>query len=130
MIQLTPQMRLLVAVAPVDFRCGIDGLARRCREVLREDPLSGAVLVFRNRRRTAVKVLVYDGQGFWLCHKRLSSGRFRWWPSRADEAVDALRAHELQVLLSGGDPRATQGAPEWRRLASREATAADTSGSP
>ncbi len=123
MIQLTPQMRLLVAVAPVDFRCGIDGLARRCREVLREDPLSGAVLVFRNRRRTAVKVLVYDGQGFWLCHKRLSSGRFRWWPSRADEAVDALRAHELQVLLSAGDPRATQGAPEWRRLASHEATA-------
>lgn len=123
MIQLTPQMRLLVAVAPVGFRCGIDGLARRCREVLREDPLSGAVLVFRNRRRTAVKVLVYDGQGFWLCHKRLSSGRFRWWPSRADEAVDVLRAHELQVLLSGGDPRATQGAPEWRRLASREATA-------
>ena len=123
MIQLTPQMRLLVAVAPVDFRCGIDGLARRCREVLREDPLSGAVLVFRNRRRTAVKVLVYDGQGFWLCHKRLSSGRFRWWPTRADEAVDVLRAHELQVLLSGGDPRATQGAPEWRRLASHEATA-------
>lgn len=123
MIQLTPQMRLLVAVAPVDFRCGIDGLARRCREVLREDPLSGAVLVFCNRRRTAVKVLVYDGQGFWLCHKRLSSGRFRWWPSRADEAVDALRAHELQVLLSGGDPRATQGAPEWRHLANREATA-------
>lgn len=123
MIQLTPQMRLLVAVAPVDFRCGIDGLARWCREVLREDPLSGAVLVFRNRRRTAVKILVYDGQGFWLCHKRLSSGRFRWWPSRADEAVDALRAHELQVLLSGGDPRATQGAPEWRRLASHEATA-------
>lgn len=123
MIQLTPQMRLLVAVAPVDFRCGIDGLARRCREVLREDPLSGAVLVFCNRRRTAVKVLVYDGQGFWLCHKRLSSGRFRWWPSRADQAVDVLRAHELQVLLSGGDPRATQGAPEWRRLASHEATA-------
>lgn len=123
MIQLTPQMRLLVAVAPVDFRCGIDGLARRCREVLREDPLSGAVLVFRNRRRTAVKVLVYDGQGFWLCHKRLSSGRFRWWPARADEAVDPLRAHELQVLLSAGDPRATQGAPEWRRLASHEATA-------
>jgi len=120
MIQLTPQMRLLVAVEPVDFRCGIDGLARTCREVLQEDPFSGAVLVFRNRRRTAVKVLVYDGQGFWLCHKRLSSGRFRWWPSRADEAVGSLRAHQLQVLLSGGDPEATQGAPEWRRLSAGE----------
>lgn len=120
MIQLTPQMRLLVAVEPVDFRCGIDGLARRCREVLREDPFSGAVLVFRNRRRTAVKVLVYDGQGFWLCHKRLSSGRFRSWPSRAGEAVDCLKAHQLQVLLSAGDPSATRAAPEWRRLAAEE----------
>ncbi len=119
MIQLTPQMRLLVAVAPADFRCGIDGLARRCREVLREDPLSGAVFVFRNRRRTAVKVLVYDGQGFWLCQKRLSSGRFGWWPARRDEAVDVLRAYELQVLLSGGNPRMIQTAPEWRRLAGR-----------
>jgi len=40
--------------------------------------MSGTVFVFRNRRRTAIKALVYDGQGFWLCHKRLSSGRFRW----------------------------------------------------
>ena len=85
MIQITPHMRVLVAVEPADFRRGIDGLARMCREALRADPFSGAVFVFRNRRKTAVKVLTYDGQGFWLCYKRLSSGRFRWWPSSADE---------------------------------------------
>jgi len=116
MIQLTPQMRLLVAVEPADFRRGMDGLARLCRAELKEDPFSGAVFVFRNRRKTAVKLLVYDGQGFWLCHKRLSSGRFRWWPSSAEEPVTALQAHELKVLLHGGDPGATRAAPIWRRV--------------
>ena len=114
MIQITPQMRVLVAVEPADFRRGIDGLARMCREALRADPFSGAVFVFRNRRKTAVKVLTYDGQGFWLCYKRLSSGRFRWWPSSADEPVTTLQAHELQVLICGGDPGATKAAPVWR----------------
>jgi transposase len=115
-IQLTPQMRLLVAVDAADFRCGIDGLARRCREVLAADPFSGTAFIFRNRRATAVKVLVYDGQGFWLCHKRLSRGRFRWWPGRPGAAVSTLAAHELQVLLYGGDPGATKAAPPWRRV--------------
>lgn len=114
MIQVTPQMRVLVAVAPVDFRRGIDGLARVCRAALRSDPFSGTVFVFRNRRATAVKVLVYDGQGFWLCHKRLSASKFGWWPARAGEPVTSLQAHELQVLLRGGDPTSTRAAPTWR----------------
>jgi transposase len=114
MIQLTPQMRILVAVEPADFRCGIDGLARLCRARLGQDPFSGAVFVFRNRKATAIKALVYDGQGYWLCYKRLSTGRFRWWPRSSDEAVTSLAAHELQVLLCAGDPTATQAAPAWR----------------
>jgi transposase len=116
MIQITPQMRVLVAVEPADFRKGIDGLARLCRAQLQSDPFSGVAFVFRNRRRTAIKALVYDGQGFWLCHKRLSAGKFRYWPSCADEPVTELQAHELQVLLRGGDPRSTNAAPVWRRV--------------
>ena len=116
MIQVTPQMRVLVAVQPADFRRGIDGLARTCRAALGSDPSSGTVFVFRNKRKTAVKVLVYDGQGFWLCHKRLSAGRFANWPSQSSEPVSRLQAHELHVLLSGGDPRAAKGAPLWRRV--------------
>jgi transposase len=113
-IQVTPQMRVLVALEPADFRRGIDGLAAVCRQALGSDPFSGAVFVFRNRRKSAVKLLVYDGQGFWLCYKRLSSGRFRWWPSRPGETVSALEAHELLVLLRAGDPSATGAAPAWR----------------
>ena len=116
MIQITPQMRILVAVEPVDFRRGIDGLARVCKDVLQQDPFSGSVFVFRNRRGTALKALVYDGQGFWLCHKRLSTGRFRWWPRsvHASEATRNLAAHQLQVLLSAGNPEETRAAPDWR----------------
>ena len=116
MIQITPQMRVLVAIEPADFRCGIDGLARLCRARLKADPFSGTVFVFRNRRKTAIKLLVYDGQGFWLAHKRLSASRFRWWPDRPGSRVTPLQAHELQVLLCGGDPAATKAAPVWRRV--------------
>jgi transposase len=116
MIQITPQMRVLVAVDPVDFRKGIDGLARVCRERLRADAFSGWLFVFRNRRETAVKILVYDGQGFWLCQKRLSSGRFRWWPTRAGDGAPSLESFQLQMLLAGANPTAAQGAPVWRRV--------------
>lgn len=114
MIQITPQMRIVVAVEPVDFRRGIDGLAGLCKTVLRQDPFSGWVFVFRNRRASSIKVLVYDGQGFWLCQKRLSTGRFRWWPSSADEAGRTLAAHQLQVLLAAGNPERSDAAPVWR----------------
>jgi transposase len=114
MIQITPQMRVVVAVEPADFRKGIDGLARLCKEALRRDPFGGWVFVFRNRKATALKVLVYDGQGFWLCHKRLSSGRFRWWPTSATQAAKTLAAHQLQVLFSAGNPEAARAAPAWR----------------
>jgi len=116
MIQVTAQTRVLVAIVPADFRRGIDGLARLCRSALFADPFCGAVFVFRNRRKTAVKILAYDGQGFWLCQKRLSRGRFRYWPESSESAAMPLLAHELAVLLSAGDPREIKAAPQWRRV--------------
>jgi transposase len=116
MIQVTPHMRILVAVEPADFRKGIDGLATICREQLQQDPFRGILFVFRNRRATAIKIIVYDGQGFWLCQKRLSKGRFGWWPQNGSSATKALEAHQLGVLLSGGNPAAAKGAEPWRRL--------------
>jgi transposase len=115
MIALTPHLRVLVAVAPADFRCGIDGLARRVRQALGDDPFGGAVFVFRNRRGTAIKLLAYDGQGFWLCHKRLSQGRFRHWPT--GQPGQRLAPQELAVRLAGGDWTAAAGAPLWRAVA-------------
>jgi transposase len=114
MLQITPQMKILVAVEPADFRRGIDGLARLCQDTLRQDPFVGAVFVFRNRKGTALKLLTYDGQGFWLCHKRLSQGRFPWWPSAAEGGALRLAAHQLAVLLSAGNPTQTCAAANWR----------------
>ena len=115
-IQIAPQMRILVAVEAVDGRKGIDSLARLCQEKLEADPFSGCLFVFRSRRGTAIRILVYDGQGFWLAQKRLSKGRFRWWPEGRSprEVTRSLAAHQLQVLLAAGDPSATQAAPAWR----------------
>jgi transposase len=119
MLQITPQMKILVAVAPTDFRQGIDGLARLCQETLQQDPFAGAVFVFRNRKGTALKVLMYDGQGFWLCHKRLSRGRFPWWPSATAGESQRLAAHQLSVLLSAGNPTRTGAAADWRPVGPR-----------
>jgi len=115
-IQITPQMRLLLAVEPVDFRKGIDGLAQVCRQRLQAEPISGALFIFANRRRQALKILCYDGQGYWLCQKRLSQGRFGWWPSASPEATLGLDVHQLQLLLWNGNPATAQTAPLWRPI--------------
>lgn len=115
MIQIAPQMRILVALEPVDFRKGIDGLSQLCRNEFEENPFTGTVFVFRNRRKTTIKALIYDGQGFWLCTKRLSSGKFKHWPS-GTEKLSGLEAHELLILLRGGDPNRIETSPVWRRI--------------
>jgi transposase len=118
MLAITPQMRILVAVEAVDFRKGIDSLAELCHAKLNADPFSGCVFVFRSKRATSIKVLVYDGQGFWLATKRLSQGRFRWWPQAAEgvqEQARALRVHQAQVLFAAGNPD-VDAAPVWRKL--------------
>jgi len=116
MLQLTPQSRIFLAAEPVDFRKGIDGLAAVCRHALGANPLEGAVYVFRNRSGTALKLLLYDGQGYWIMMKRLSQGRFSWWPNSADARVP-LSARELIILLWNGDPERAQMARDWRRVA-------------
>jgi len=117
MLQIAPQMKILVALEPVDFRKGIDGLVQLCKATLEHDPFSGALFAFRNRRATAVKVLVYDGQGFWLCQKRLSRGRFSWWPTGSPGRAVLLAAHQLQVLLAAGNPHGVTVPPDWRPVA-------------
>jgi len=120
MIQVSPQMRILVAVDPVDFRRGIDGLAQICRVTLGADPFSGTVFVFRSRSGVSLRALCHDGQGFWLCQKRLSKGRFRWWPSCPDAHSARLLAHELQVLICGGNPAGAKVPAAWRPVGTTE----------
>lgn len=115
MFQLAPQMRILVAAEPIDGRMGIDRLAGYCRQHLEEDPFSGCIFVFRTRRQTSVKLLAYDGRGFWLAQKRLSQGRFRMWPQGGGASYN-LEPHQVQVLLAAGNPQVMT-APIWRSVA-------------
>jgi transposase len=81
---------------------------------LNADPFSGYLFIFRTRRATAIRVLQYDGQGFWLATKGLSKGRFKWWPTGM-ELARTLRAHQAQLMLAAGNPDAD--APSaWRPL--------------
>ncbi len=120
MIQITPHMRILAAIEPVDFRKGIDGLAAVCKQKLQKDPFTGVMFVFVNKSRQALRLLVYDGQGFWLCHKRLSSGRLRWLQGPDNAEVKALAAFELQMLLWNGDLRRLDVPAPWRSVSPKD----------
>ena len=104
MIALTTRTKILLAVEPADFRKGIDGLSAICRNQLNQDPFSGTLFVFINKRKTSLKILEYNGIGFWLHQKRLSKGRYSWWPKTADDKVSDLDMLGLQMLLFNGDP--------------------------
>lgn len=84
--------------------------------MLKADPFSGWLFVFRSRSGKSIKILVYDGQGFWLCQKRLSTRRFRFWPSSETQASRTLQAHELQMLLVDGNAERAEVALPWRRV--------------
>lgn len=115
MLQVSPKTKVFIAIEPVDFRSGIDGLFGICQQVLDRDPYSGHLFVFRNKRGNAIKILTYDGQGFWLCLKRLSKGRLTWWPnSNTTDASYRLAANRLPVLLYNGNPQQLKLAPNWR----------------
>ncbi len=105
MIALPSGARILLATRPVDFRKGAHGLAALATEVLREDPFSGAVLVFRSRRADRVKILVWDGSGLVLIWKQLEGGAFRWPP--VVDGVLRLTPVEFAALFDGID---------WRRV--------------
>jgi transposase len=115
MIHITAQMRVLVAIEPVDGRKRIDSLVHVCQAQLGEDPFSGCVFFFRNRSAKSILILAYDGQGYWLAQKRLSKGRFTWWPE-SSQAAKPLEAYEAQLLMVAGDVSRVRAAPMWRRV--------------
>jgi transposase len=86
-----------------------------CQQDLKQDPYSGRVYVFRNKTKNAVKILIYDGTGFWLCLKRFSQGRLKWWPTSPD-AVQSITPTALQILLSQGNPSDLRLANDWRSI--------------
>jgi transposase len=118
MITVAPQSRILVHTETLDFRKGLDKISCYCKTVLKEDPFSGTYFLFTNRKRTDLKILFYDGQGFWLFHKRFSKGTIKHWPKKTDcsPSVIQLAARELQTLLWNGNMQGANFAPEWKKV--------------
>lgn len=117
MLTLPASVRIYVAAEAVDLRRGFDGLAAAVRSVIREDPLSGHLFVFTNRRRNRVKVLVWDRTGYLLLYKRLERGTFHlaMEPVAGHRHVE-LDAGELGLMLEGVDLRGARRRERWRRL--------------
>lgn len=102
MLNLSCSVRIFLAREPVDFRKAHDGLHAIVRDEFGEDPLSGHVFVFLNKRVDRVKLLVWDRNGFWLLYKRLERGTFRPPAAGTGARVEVSRA-ELLMLLEGID---------------------------
>jgi transposase len=102
-LSLPPSVRLFVAREPVDMRKAIDGLSGVVRDVLTEDPMSGHLFIFFNKRSNRVKILWWDRSGFWLLLKRLEEGRFKLPALKQNESTKTLRvtASELALVLDG-----------------------------
>jgi len=106
-LTLPPSVRIYVAVGVSDLRRSIDGLSALVKERFGEDPFSGHLFLFRNRRGDRLKILVWDRSGFWVLYKRLERGTFAW-PRSEDEKPVELQAAELMMLLGGLDVAATR----------------------
>ena len=113
MLQISPTTKIFVSLTPINFRNGIDGIARLCHELFEEDPMSGAYFAFRNRKGTAFKLLYYDGHGYWLCHRRLSQGTLKGWPATEAQAR-AMDPQGFMALMWNAEPQRLK--PPWRRV--------------
>lgn len=119
MIQFPANANILVMHDAVSFRNGIDGTAAIARVVLQENSMDGAFFVFRNKMGHSLRILFYDGSGYWLATKRLSKGKFNAiWPKGNNAAAcSTLLVRELQILLWGGDPGSCSFPKLWRKVA-------------
>jgi transposase len=119
-LTLPSSVRIFVAAEAVDLRRGFDGLAAATRSVIHEEPLSGHLFVFLNRRRNRIKLLVWDRTGYLVVYKRLERGTFSlaMAPAPGHRHVE-LDAGELALMLEGIDLRGAVRRDRWRRLPPR-----------
>jgi len=111
-LNVSTKVRIFLCTRPTDLRKGFDGLHGLVLEVLRQDPLSGDLFVFLNKRRDRLKLLVWEGDGWMILYKRLERGTFA--PPVGQEESIALSSAQLALLLGGIDLRETQQRKRYR----------------
>jgi transposase len=113
-LTLPSTVRIYVAAEPVDLRRGFDGLAAATRQIIHEDPLSGALFVFVNRRANRLKILIWEPSGYLLVYKRLERGCFRLPrdPRPGARHVE-VEATDLALMMEGIDLRGAARRKRW-----------------
>ena len=116
MLNFTGSLKVYVATEFADMRKSFNGLYALTINVLKEDPQSGALFVFTNKRRNRLKILYFDGTGLWVMIKRLEKGRFSW-PKGVDVKNQklSLSPEALALLLDGVDLRNGSHRPWYQR---------------
>lgn len=114
MFHMNKNLKVVLAVEPVDLRKSFNGLYAIARNELGEVPENGALFIFSNRTRTRIKVLCFDGTGCWVSVKRLEEGTFSW-PKGLDKTKLALQPEALGLLLDGVDLRGPALRPWYQR---------------
>ena len=113
MLSLPPTVRIFLCRQPTDMRRGFDGLAGSVEQILQQNPLSGHLFVFLNRRSDRIKILYWDRDGFALWYKRLEKGTFRF--PAGDGTVAEVRSADLAMILEGIDPASGRRWPRYSR---------------
>lgn len=114
MLQMNASSKIYFAKNSIDFRCGIESLMGYCARVLGKDPMGGAFFVYRNRTGSQLKVLHYDGVGFFLLLRRFSQGKIVWWP--VERECEEMDPRELCLLLMGGNPQEALLPLYWKKI--------------
>lgn len=115
MISLAANSRVFLCTRATDMRKSFDGLHGLVQQVLQQDPLSGDLFVFLNRRRDRVKLLAWEGDGFSIWYKRLEAGTFANLQGEGDAI--GLSTTQLMLLLGGIDLQTTRARKRYRRTA-------------
>lgn len=115
MLTWPPSVRVFVHLDPADMRRGFDRLAAMVREIIHQDPLSGHLFVFVNRRRDRAKILLWDRTGYWLLYKRLEEGTFKL-PAGSEPSLEITSA-DLSLILEGIDLSTARRRKRYSRIA-------------
>ena len=114
MLSLSVKDQVFLCIEPIDFRNQIGGLIKFTQYLIKQNPYNGAYFVFTNKNKTSIKILHYDGIGYWMHQKRLSKGKFKW-PNDNDNTIK-MEVHELQVLLMNGDYKKASFQDQWLKV--------------
>lgn len=114
LIEFDSNLTVMIALNPIDFRAGHNRLRAVAEELFGEDPQKSGLFMYRNRRNTDVKLIFYNGTGFFVGHQKLSKGKLKWWPRSEAEAKN-ISADSVNRLLRGFDPRGSWH-PDWQVL--------------